>query len=467
MIELQNRFTKILIVEDDKDMSETCARVLSRAGYEPTVCDSGFAALNILSQDENIRLVLTDLKMQGMDGIELLRQIKTQFPLVEVIIMTGHGTIANAVEAIKHGAADYITKPFDKDELLTVVEKIIKMHSLEEEIERLHKELKDKYSFSNIIGRSRKMRDVFERIVAASRIDSTVLITGDSGTGKELVARAIHFHGNRNTGPFIAVNCGALPRELIESELFGHKKGAFTGASSDAEGLFKAAVGGTIFLDEFAEMSKDTQVKLLRALQYKKIRPVGGTDEFDIDIRLVAATNQNLETALKDGLLRDDLYYRLSVITIHLPPLRERQEDIPILTQHFINKFNGVFSRTILSIDSESLECLSAYHWPGNVRELENVIEGIFALGTSDTIRISDLPTRIRGQRKIIIPTPAANSANILSDGPALSLRDAEKLAVENAMRTSKGNKSKAAQILGISRTRLYHKLEEYGISEE
>jgi DNA-binding NtrC family response regulator len=445
---------KILIVEDDLDMADTCAKIFFRSGYQPITCESGHDALKTLAQDKTIHLVLTDLRMPGMDGVELLRQIKANFIDIDVVIMTGHGTISNAVEAIKFGAADYITKPFNKEELLNTIEKITKLHSLEKEVQRLNEELKGKYSFDNIIGCSRPMQQVFERIVAASKIDSTVLITGESGTGKELVARAIHYHGTRAKHPFIPVNCGALPRELIESELFGHKKGSFTGATSDAEGLFKASTGGTIFLDEIAEMSKDTQVKLLRALQEKKIRPVGGTEEFSIDIRLIAATNQNPEVALKDGSLRDDLYYRLSVITIHLPPLRERQEDIPILVQHFINKFNQSFERSIAGIDSDAMEAFTYYGWPGNVRELENVIEGIFALTQSKTIRLADLPSHIKKERKSFIRP--------VGEGAVMTMQEAERRAIESALKSAEGNKSRAAQILGISRTQLYKKLEEY-----
>ena len=451
--------TKILIVEDDMDMADTCAKFFLRSGYLPITCDSGEIALRTLTYDKSIHLVLTDLRMPGMDGVELLKKIKTNFPEIDVVLMTGYGTISGAVEAIKQGAADYITKPFNKEELLNAIEKITKLHSLEKEVQRLNEELKGKYNFTNIIGRSRPMQQVFERLVAASKIDSTVLITGESGTGKELVARAIHYHGTRAKNPFIPVNCGALPRELIESELFGHKKGSFTGATSDAEGLFKASTGGTIFLDEIAEMSKDTQVKLLRALQEKKIRPVGGTEEFAIDIRLIAASNQDMETALKDGSLRDDLYYRLSVITIHLPPLRERREDIPILVQHFINKFNQNFDRTITSIDSDALEVMTNYSWPGNVRELENVIEGIFALTQSKTIHLADLPPHIRKDRNSFI-RPVA-------DGTVMSMREAERRAIEAALKAAEGNKSRTALILGISRTQLYKKLEEYSESDK
>ncbi len=456
---LESTAIKILIVEDDTDMADTCAKLFYRSGYQPVTCENGDNALKTLSQDPSIRIVLTDLQMPGMDGVELLKKIKATSPETEVVIMTGHGTISNAVEALKLGAADYITKPFNKEELLNSIEKITKLHSLEKEVQRLNIELKGKYSFDSIVGHSKPMQQVFERIIAASKIDSTVLITGESGTGKELVARAIHYHGTRAKHPFIPVNCGALPRELIESELFGHKKGSFTGATSDAEGLFKASAGGTIFLDEIAEMSKDTQVKLLRALQEKKIRPVGGTEEYPIDVRLIAASNQDMQTALKDGSLRDDLYYRLSVITIHLPPLRERREDIPLLIQHFINKFNQSFDRLVTQVDPDAMDGLANYSWPGNVRELENVIEGIFALTQSKTIHLSDLPPNICRDRKALLKP--------VEGGVVMSMLEAERRAIETALKASEGNKSRAAQILGISRTQLYKKLSEYSIAEK
>ncbi len=454
------REIKILVVEDDPEMGDTCVKLFRHHGMTPVLVSSGRAALEAIQRDSSIRIVLTDLKMPEMDGVELLQKIKEFDAEIEVIIMTGYGTIQNAVQALKLGAADYITKPFDSVELLRSVEKIMNLLNLQREVSDLRRELASKYGYGNIIGQSKQMRQVFERARAAAQVDSPVLIYGESGTGKELVARAIHYNGHRSKGPFVPVNCGALPEELIESELFGYKKGAFTGAVRDSIGLFRAADGGTLFLDEITEIPQATQVKLLRALQDKKIRPVGGTEEIYVDLRIIAASNKNLNQALSDGSLREDLYYRLGVIVIELPPLRERQEDIPFLVQHFIDKFNRQFRRNVKKIDKEALDALMAYRWPGNVRELENVMEGIFVLrAPSETITRLDLPPNIRGSVSKAYP---ANREEVERDLPLCPLSDMEREAIARALRACHGNKSKAAEMLGISRTRLYKKMRVY-----
>lgn len=456
---------KILVVDDDSAMLETCARIFKRKGYEVKAVASGGEALTVLERDDGYHVVLADLLMPGMSGIELLQKIKESYSDTQVVIMTGHGTIENAVDAMKLGAADYITKPFDREELITTVERLWEIRRLRQEVLDLSLEVHGKYQFENIIGQSEEMKRVFEKIVGACRSTSTVLVAGESGTGKELVARAIHYNGPRGNKPFVPINCAALPPDLIESELFGHKKGSFTGAMSDTVGLFRAAQGGTIFLDEITEMSPSTQAKLLRTLQERVIRPIGSSEEIPVDVRIISATNANPLKAIETGKLREDLYYRLSVITIEMPPLRERPDDILPLCQHIIKKFNQSSERKIKGIGKETLELFMAYAWPGNVRELENVIESIFALGKSDTITKEDLPLKIlkeapreAANKKEPAPSPLADEDHLSS------LKEVEREAILKALSASDGNKSKAAEILGISRKTLYKKLEEFNI---
>jgi DNA-binding NtrC family response regulator len=412
---------------------------------------SGDQALEQIRQQGNIDVVLTDLKMPGMDGIALLREIRYSDPSVEVVLMTGYGSIKNAVEAMKYGAADYITKPFDTNELLLTVGKIVQLGDLREEVSQLRSELRDKYRFDNIVGSCDSMQAVYERIDAAGRTDSTVLITGESGTGKELVAKAIHYNGLRSDKPFVPVNCAAIPGDLIESELFGHRKGAFTGALSDSAGLFRAADGGTIFLDDILEMPYGSQAKLLRAIQERRIRPVGEAKEAPVDVRVIASANQDIDEAIRNDNFREDLYYRLSVITITLPPLRARGDDIPLLIRHFISRFNSVFANELKGTSADALDVLNRYHWPGNVRELEGVIENAFALGISETIRKSDLPSRI-----IEYVDTSGTAASKDEDEAVSTLHETEKALLLRALRVAGGNKTRAAQLLGISRPRLY-----------
>jgi transcriptional regulator with PAS, ATPase and Fis domain len=361
---------------------------------------------------------------------------------------------------MKHGAADYITKPFDTNELLMTVSKIIQLTGLQEEVSRLRSELHDKYRFDNIVGSSRGMRLVYEKIEAARKADSSVLICGESGTGKELVAKAIHYNGLRADKPFVPVNCAALPRELIESELFGHKKGAFTGASSDYSGLFRAADGGTLFLDEIVEMQYGSQAKLLRALQEKQIRPIGGAKEMPVDVRVIASTNQDVEQAIHNNKFRKDLYYRLSVIRIELPSLRARPDDIPALVHHFIAKFNSVFQQTVKGIDKEALGVLARYQWPGNVRELESAIENAFAFGNSETIHKLNLPVYITEHVETDRNKTPDNKAGIST------LFETERELLVRALRVASGNKTQAAQLLGVSRPRLYKMMQRHGIQQ-
>ncbi len=455
-----NKTVNILVVEDDAAMRESCAKLFRLEGYGVAEAPSGTEALEQIKRRGDIDIVLTDLKMPGMDGVALLREIKSLDPGIEVVLMTGYGSIKSAVEAMKHGAADYITKPFDTNELLMTIGKIIQISGLQEEVSRLRSELRDKYHFDNIVGTAPGMQPLYEKIEAARKTDSTVLICGESGTGKELVARAIHYNGPRADKPFVPVNCAAMPRELVESELFGDKKGAFTSAISDSAGLFRSADGGTIFLDEIVEMPFASQAKLLRTLQERRIRPVGGTEEAPIDVRVIASTNHDVDKAICDNKFREDLYYRLTVIRIELPPLRARLDDIPSLTHHFISKFNSLFQRAVKGICKDAMDLLARYQWPGNVRELEGVIEHAFAFGNSDTIQKSDLPAYLTERINAVTRESATQKT------PLSTISEAEKELLVRALKVAKGNKTHAAQLLGISRPRLYKMLQRYGVQE-
>ena len=446
------------MVDDDADMAETCQRLFRREGLEAEAVYDGVTALERLRQDPGFGIVLTDLRMPEMDGTELLRQAKEIRPEIDVIIMTGYGTIQNAIQAMKIGASDYITKPFDREELLLAVNQILEQKRLRREVLRLREELKTTYDFPNIVGRSPAMQRVFARMRAAAAHDSSVLIVGETGTGKEVVARAIHYQSARSEQPFVPVNCAAIPRDLFESELFGHRKGAFTGASRDTLGLVRAADRGTLFLDEIAEMPPEMQARLLRVLQERMVRAVGAVNEIPVDVRFLAATIYRGDQAIREGRLRQDLYYRIGVMTIELPPLRDRTEDIPFLVQHFLDRGNKIFPNKIDAVDPRVLDHFSAYGWPGNVRELSNVIEGLFALGTQGRIQSEDLPEQYRG-----VAVRTGDPAAAAGTG---ALADAERVAVEQALRAARGNKSRAASILGISRTRLYNKLRQYGLSD-
>jgi DNA-binding NtrC family response regulator len=450
---------RILIVEDDPNHGAMCARMLERKGYQARATPSAREALSLLAHNGGVDLVLADLQMPEMDGIQLLRAVKVKYPDVEFIVMTGYGTVKTAVEAMQLGAAHYIQKPLDHEELNLLIQRAIEKKELAAKVDRLRAELQGKYSFENVIGKSAAMEMVHEKMSAACGNRATVLITGESGTGKELVARGIHYNTFKHDAPFVPVNCGALPKDLIESELFGYKKGAFTGAVADSEGLFRAANGGTIFLDEIMEMSPELQVKLMRVLQERTIRHLGDTRELPVEVRVIAATNKPVQESLESGAVRKDLYYRLSVITIHIPMLRERAEDVPLLVDHFFKKHQKNYAKTITGIEPAAMNALMKYSWPGNVRELENLVEMLLAYGKFPVVRLSDLPERIlhdTNQRK----------PGLLSD-EVFTLKEAERQLVVNALAKSKGNKSLAAQMLGISRKSLYKKLVDYGISSD
>ena len=439
----------ILIVEDDAAMREACLSVFRKEGLRAAGVATGHEALTGLEEKERFDIVVTDLRLPGMDGLALLREIKKQDPTIDVVLMTGYGTIKSAVEAMKVGASDYLTKPFEMDALLVVVRRLVRMRNLEGEVLRLRTELKERYRFGNIVGTGLRMREVFELTRAAADSHVPVIIEGESGTGKELVARAIHYEGLRSRGPFVPVNCGALPTDLFESELFGHRRGAFTGAHESTRGLFVGAEGGTIFLDEVTETPLEAQVKLLRVLEDKRVRAVGAVESVDVDVRVVAATNRPLAPAVKAGILREDLFYRLGVIVISVPPLRERGDDVPALAMHFIQQLNEGDRPPIEGFSTEALDALCSHSWPGNIRELRNVIESLYALGRRGRIRLEDLPRSVREPGEAPPPSHAPT--------PVQTLHEAERNLVGAALRAAKGNKSEAARVLGISRSRLYH----------
>jgi len=436
-----------------------CARLLERKGYRARATTSAREALSIVALNGDVDLILADLQMPEMDGIQLLSAIKGKYPHIEFIVMTGYGTVKTAVEAMQLGAAHYIQKPLDHEELNLLIQRAIEKKQLEEKVDRLRAELQGKYSFENVIGKSAVMETVHEKMAAACGNRATVLITGESGTGKELVARGIHYNTFNQNAPFVAVNCGALPADLIESELFGYKKGAFTGAAADSEGLFCAANGGTIFLDEIMEMSPELQVKLMRVLQERTIRRLGDTREVPIDVRVIAATNRPIQESLESGAVRKDLYYRLSVITIHIPPLRERADDVPLLVEHFLKKHQKNYNKAVTAVETPAMNAMMRYAWPGNVRELENLAEMLLAYGKSAVVRLADIPEKI-------LETGSPRKAGSLGD-EVFTLKEAERQLIINALAKSKGNKSLAAHMLGISRKSLYKKLVDYGIQAD
>ena len=419
------------------------------------MADNGFKALELLKKN-NFDIVFTDLQMPGLSGIELLMAIKEYRPETEVIIITGYGTIESAVEALKLGSYDYIQKPIKMDRLKLLIDRIIDKRLLENENLLLKKRLKERYSFNELVGINPRMQQIFEIIDRISLKSPTVLIQGESGTGKEIVANVIHQNSNRKNKPFIPVNCAAIVDGLLESELFGHVKGSFTGAIRDKMGLFQAAEGGTIFLDEIADVPRSLQVKLLRFLQDKRIRPVGSIKELKIDVRIIAATNRDPEEAIRNGDLRNDLFYRLNVVSINIPSLKERKEDIAILINHFLNKFNTRSKKKLMNISPEALDILEDYHWPGNVRQLENVIERAFALGVNKTITVNDLPSEIRKFGK-----------HSGKDETNHSLRKNEIMLIKRALRNMKGEKKEAAKLLEIDLSTLYRKIKKYNIDDK
>lgn len=446
---------RVLLVEDETNMAKMQAKILQRKGYEVDSAANGREALSKLNRSD-FDVVITDLKMPLMDGMQLLREMNIKERGCAVIVLTGHGTIESAVEAMQHGAADYLTKPCNPDELLLKVDKLLETKRLREEVAQLRREVRAYKRFGELIGQSPSMHQIYSVIGAVSSNKSTVLITGESGTGKELVARTIHLKGPWADRPFVAINCGAMSETLLDSQLFGHRRGAFTGAIADHNGIFQAANGGTIFLDEIGEIPLALQVKFLRAIQEKEVTPLGSSRPVKVDVRIIAATNRNLEEEVRKGAFRDDLFYRLSVVPLHIPPLRERREDIPLLIEHFVTAFSKEYNVEPKRLAPEALEKLIAYPWPGNIRELQNVIERVFALSQSAAITLADLPVSISGFEERPV------NFQELSELP--TLEQMEKSLITAALRKGHGNKNEAARILAIDRQRLYRKIEKYAL---
>ncbi|MEO0083501.1 MAG: sigma-54 dependent transcriptional regulator [candidate division WOR-3 bacterium] len=445
---------RILVIDDEEIMRESLSDWLKEDGYEVLAVEDGIKGLEQAKTGE-WNVILLDLKMPKMDGLEVLREIKKLKLDIPVIIITAYATVDTAVAAIKEGAYDYIVKPFHPDEVGLLIKKIIERQNLIKENIILRKELTRRYEFCDIIGKSAKMQAVFELIKTIAPTRSTVLIEGESGTGKELVARAIHASSLRSDAPFIALACGALPETLLEAELFGYEKGAFTGAVSLKKGKLELADGGTLFLDEIGDINLKTQVDLLRFLQEREFRRLGGSELIKVDVRIIAATNKNLKELVNQGKFRNDLYYRLNVFTITLPPLRERKEDIPLLVAHFIEKYRIENAKDIERISEPALQILMDYDWPGNVRQLENAIEHAVVIARGNIIQPEDLPTNLLKKEKSA--GPAANNK-------PLTLDEMEKQHIINVLKQTNNNISRAAEILGINRATLYRKIKEYNI---
>jgi two-component system response regulator PilR (NtrC family) len=449
---------RVLVVDDEQSMRDLLAIMLRQAGYEVSVADGGETAIERL-KIESFDLVVTDLRMRKVDGLTVLKAAKELSPRTVVLVVTAYASTETAVEAMKLGAYDYVTKPFKLDELKVTVANALERRRLQEENLALKRQLRRERGFENFVGRSRSILDVFETIRKTADSGSTVMITGESGTGKELVAQALHWESSRRGGPFMSVNCGAVPEALMESELFGHLKGAFTGAVANTEGLFAAADGGTLFLDEITEIPHTVQVKLLRAIQERQIRRVGDTRDVKIDVRLIAASNRDLGRVVADGLLREDLFYRLNVIPIHLPPLRDRREDIPLLVAHFIKKLSLEVGRPVRGVAPEALAVLEQYHWPGNIRELENVIERAIVLGSSELLEADALPASLRERR---------NRHDVALELPAegidleAALDRIEHRYMQLALERVGGVQTRAAELLRVSFRQFRYKLQKF-----
>jgi DNA-binding NtrC family response regulator len=443
----------ILVADDEKNIREGLREALMLDGYEVATAADGREALDIATRGE-IDLLITDLKMPRLSGEELLKSITTQFPAVPVIILTGHGTIESAVQAMHDGAYDFLTKPVNLDRLSLLVKRALANRELALQNRSLQEELERRSGFASIIGRSAEMKQVFEMVRQVAPSRSSVLITGESGSGKEMIAEALHYNSPRKDKPFIKVHCAALTESLLESELFGHEKGAFTGAISRKRGRFELAHLGTLFLDEIGEINQNVQIKLLRVLEEKSFERVGGEETIEVDVRLIAATNRDLKEAIARGIFREDLYYRLNVVNIHVPPLRERKEDIPLLITAFLKEFSKENGKPIEGIDPKARLALYNYSWPGNVRQLRNSVESAVVLCKGQTISLEDLPPNIRGE--------SGGDSVRLSLGT--SLADMEKEVIRSTLAREGGNKSRTAEILGIGRKTLHRKIEEYGL---
>lgn len=455
--------SRILVVDDEESIREFLDIMLRKEGYEVTLAEDGARAADLLKK-KSFDMVISDLQMPNMTGMELLKHVKDVYPDTVFMLITAFGTTESAVEAMKLGAYDYLTKPFKIDEVRINIANALKSKNLEVENRVLKKELKREYNFQNIVGNSEPMHRIFDLIARVAQSPTNVLVTGESGTGKEMVAKAIHYNGPLKDKPFITVNCGAIPENLMESEMFGHKKGSFTGAIADKSGLFEVADGGTLFLDEVGELPLSIQVKLLRALQERVIRRVGATEDTRVEVRIIAATNRDLESMVKSGQFREDLYYRLNVIQIKTPPLRDRRDDIPNLALHFLKKYADKFGRPVQSISDEAMEALKKYDYPGNVRELENIIERTVALEVGSTVLPESLPPFVQtpSGRKMA----SAQEIEISDEGLELEkvIGQIEKELLIKAIHKAKGVKKNAAKLLGITFRSMRYRVDKYGL---
>jgi two-component system, NtrC family, response regulator GlrR len=447
---------QILVVDDDRGLLTLMKARLEAAGYEVTLTGDGHEALNV-AQEETFNVAIIDLKMEAMDGITLLERLLEIQPNLPVIILTAYGTIAGAVEATKKGAYDFLTKPFDAKDLLYRLQKATEVRRLKVEVDRLRTLVRDRYHFDNIVASSEKMQQVLSQVAQVASTDSTVCLYGESGTGKELIAKAVHMGSQRSECAYVAINCGAIPEGLLESELFGHVKGAFTGANTSKKGLLEQADGGTLFLDEIAELSPALQVKLLRVFQEYEFYPVGAVNPVKVDIRLVAATNQDLWKAIRDGKFREDLYYRFHVIPIYLPPLRERAEDIPLLAHHFLRKFCREMGKNISGFSPEAMQRMMLHRWPGNVRELANVVERGVALATNGDLLAEHVflgREEFRGSRQKLLPLNEAK-------------QEFERAYLFQILTATRGNVSRAASVAGRYRAEFYKLLRKYNLDPD
>src|SRR5437667_2267738 len=451
--------TRVLVVDDERSMRELLAIMLKQAGHDVTVADGGTAAIEALNSDA-FDLVITDLRMREIDGLAVLRAAKEHSPQTVVLVITAFASTETALEAMKLGAYDYLTKPFKLDEIKLTIANALERKRLQDENQALKRQLRRERGFGNFIGKSRQMLDIFDTIRKTADGLSTVLVTGESGTGKELVAQAIHQESPRRAGPFVSVNCGAIPETLMESELFGHVKGAFTGAVANTVGLFSAANGGSLFLDEVTEVPQSVQVKLLRVIQEREIRRVGDTRDIKVDVRLIAASNRDVAKAVADGILREDLFYRLNVIPIQLPPLRERRDDISLLAEHFVRKISAELGKVVRGVSPEALAILESYRWPGNIRELENVIERALVLGSGEILAAAALPPDLHQIRE-----PQEVPVEIPSDGLGLeaTLDQIEHRYLQMALARTGGVQTRAAELLRVSFRQFRYKLQKHG----
>jgi len=450
---------RVLIVDDEKSMRDLLTITLEKAGYDVTAAEGGEAAIEAIRKD-SFDTIITDLRMPRVDGMQVLRAARDLSPETAVIVVTAVASTETAVEAMKLGAYDYITKPFKLDEVDLVIKNGLERKRLRHENLYLRRQLETQHRFENIIGKSARIQEVFDTIRKIADSPATAMVSGESGTGKELVARAIHFNSLRRDKPFVSVNCGAIPEGLMESELFGHVKGSFTGAVANKIGLFAAAEGGTLFLDEITEIPPLLQVKLVRAIQMREVRRVGDTKDIKTDVRLIAASNRDLETAVRDGVMREDLFYRLNVIPIHLPPLRERREDIAFLVAHFIQKFSKELGKDVRGVTPQAMAVLERHHWPGNIRELENAIERAIVLGTGEMLGLESLPESVRRER----PAREPEVLELPEEGVDLeaTLDDLERRYLQIALERTRGVQTKAAELLRMTFRQFRYKLQKH-----